>query len=110
MGVIKLVMENLIKLIILRGTSYKIGKQRFYAKGSLAFNNRSNGFSDEYLIGFETGTQLFKDKLLLLTRLNTTQSLYNGSLSAANSNGSIFANNIEIVGYSGEINYFLNKK
>jgi len=42
--------------------------------------------------------------------LNTTQSLYNGSLSAANSNGSIFGNNIEIVGYSGEINYFLNKK
>ena len=97
-------------LKILLGTSYKIGKQRFYAKGSLAFNNRSNGFSDQYRLGFETGTQLFKNKLLLLARLNTTQSTYNGSLSATNSNGSIFANNIEFVGYSGEINYFLDKK
>ena len=100
--------NQILKILI--GTSYKIGKQRFYAKGSLAFNNRSNGYSDQYRFGIETGTQLFKNKLLLVTRLNTTQSLYNGSLSAANSNGSIFANNIEIVGYSGEINYFFNKK
>ena len=43
-------------------------------------------------------------------RLNTIQSFYNGSLSAENSNGSVFANNVEVTNLGGEINYFLTKK
>ena len=48
------------------GTSFKVSKHPFYAKGFLGFNNRTEGFSDELKFGFETGTGLFKNRLLLL--------------------------------------------
>ena len=95
---------------VLAGTSFKIAKHSFYAKGSLGVNNRSNGYSDEIRLGFETGSQVFKNNFLLLVRLNTIQSFFNGSLSAENSNGSIFANNVEVTNLGGEINYFITKK
>ena len=97
-------------LKVLAGTSFKIAKHSFYAKGSLGVNNRSNGYSDEIQLGFETGSQVFKNKFLLLVRLNTIQSYFNGSLSAENSNGSIFANNVEVTNLGGEIDYFITKK
>ena len=95
---------------VLARNSFKIAKHSFYAKGSLGVNNRSNGYSDEIRLGFETGSQVFKNKFLLLVRLNTIQSFFNGSLSAENSNGSIFANNVEVTNLGGEINYFITKK
>ena len=58
-------------------------------------NNRTQGFSDEIHSYFETGTQLLKNNLLVLSRLHWIKSLYNGTLDASNSNGTIFANNIE---------------
>lgn len=87
------------------GKSYLVGKQRFYAKGSVGINQRSKGFSDEFRAGIETGTQLLKDTFLLLIRANTIQSFHNGSLNASNSNGSIFANNVEVVNLGGEVIY-----
>ena len=95
---------------VLARNSFKIAKHSFYAKGSLGVNNRSNGYSDEIRLGFETGSQVFKNKFLFLVRLNTIQSFFNGSLSAENSNGSIFANNVEVTNLGGEINYFITKK
>ena len=95
---------------VLARNSFKIAKHSFYAKGSLGVNNRSNGYSDEIRLGFETGSQVFKNNFLLLVRLNTIQSFFNGSLSAENSNGSIFANNVEVTNLGGEINYFITKK
>jgi len=95
---------------VLARNSFKIAKHSFYAKGSLGVNNRSNGYSDEIRLGFETGSQVFKNKFLLLVRLNTIQSFFNGSLSAENSNGSIFANNVEVTNLGGEIIYFITKK
>ena len=73
-------------LKVLVGTSFKIAKHSFYAKGSVGVNNRSNGYSDEIRLGFETGSQVFKNKFLLLVRLDTIQSFFNGSLYAENSN------------------------
>ena len=92
------------------GTSFKISKHPFYAKGYLGFNNRTEGFSDELKFGFETGTGLFKNRLLLLLRSDTVKSQKNGSLSAANSDGSIFANNIEFVSVGGEVAWKFTKK
>lgn len=92
------------------GKSYLVGKQRFYAKGNIGVNQRSKGFSDELRAGLETGTQLFNDRILALLRINTIQSFQNGSLDASNSNGSIFANNVEVINLGGEIIYrFLPK-
>lgn len=92
------------------GKSYPLGKRRFYAKASVGINQRSKGFSDEFRASIETGTKLFKDKLLTLIRANTIQSFYNGSLDATNSNGSIFANNVEVVNIGGEFIFRLNSK
>ena len=73
-------------LKVLAGASFKIAGHSFYAKGSLGVNNRSNGYSDEIHLGFETRSQVFKNKFLLLVRLDTIQSFFNSSLYAENSN------------------------
>ncbi len=92
------------------GKSYQLGAQHFYAKASVGVNQRSNGFSDEFHANIETGTKVFKDNLLLLLRSNTIQSFHNGTLDASNSNGSIFANNVEVVNLGGELIYQLSPK
>ncbi|MDG1385057.1 MAG: hypothetical protein P8P50_05915 [Flavobacteriaceae bacterium] len=84
------------------GTSFKIFKQPFYAKSYVGFNNRTENFSDEIRFGIEAGTNFFNKRVLFLMRSNTVRSLKNGSLSAANSNGSIFANNVEFVSIGWE--------
>lgn len=92
------------------GKSYQLGAQQFYAKVSVGVNQRSNGFSDEFHANIETGTKVFKEKFLLLLRSNTIQSFHNGTLDASNSNGSIFANNVEVVNLGGELIYQLSPK
>lgn len=92
------------------GKSYRIGSNTFYAKGSLGINQRSKGFSDELRASLETGTKVFQDKLLILFRANTIQFFHNGSLDASNSNGSIFANNVEVINLGGEFILALNSK
>ncbi|REE08400.1 hypothetical protein DFQ09_10779 [Winogradskyella pacifica] len=92
------------------GKSFNIYNQSFYGKAYFGFNNRTNDFSDQITTGIEFGTQLIKNKFWLIGRLNTIQSLHNGSLNAQNSQGSIFANNIEYVGIGGEASYYITKK
>ena len=99
--------NQLLKLGI--GKSYRIGKQTFYGKTSIGFNQRSKGFSDEWHWTFETGTNVLDKKLLLLTRAQWINSLFNGNLSAENSNGSIFANNVEVFNLGGEVIYSIRK-
>ena len=70
--------------------------------------NNSSGSDGSYQTRDGEFNQILK--VLLLVRLNTILSFYNGSLSAENSNGSIFANNVEVTNLGGEINYFLTKK
>ncbi len=77
------------------GSGYHLAKQPFYLKSYIGYNNRTKGFSDELHSYFETGTQVWHKKLLLLTRLHWIKPLYNGTLDASNANGAIFANNIE---------------
>lgn len=92
------------------GSGYGIGKQNFYLKSYVGINNRSKGFSDEIHSYFETGSQLLKNKLLLLSRLHWIKPLYNGTLDASNSNGSIFANNVESIILGGEMALNLGEK
>lgn len=100
--------NQLIRLHL--GKSYRLRNQRFYAKGSLGFNQRNKGFSDELRFSIETGTKILQDKLLLLTRISHLNSLENGYLNATNSNGSIFANNVEVTNWGAETIYAINKK
>ncbi|WP_299104022.1 hypothetical protein [uncultured Tenacibaculum sp.] len=92
------------------GFSNSFGSVPFYAKTYIGYNNRSEGFSDEFRGGFETGFNLFNNKLWLIGRLNILKSIKNGTLTAANSNGSIFANNIEFTSFGFEAAYYITKK
>ena len=92
------------------GSSFGLGKQNFYLKSYPGINNRTQGFSDELHSYFETGTQFWQNKLLLLTRLHWIKPLYNGTLNATTSNGSIFANNAESMILGGKIALQIGKK
>eukprot|EP00903_Cladosiphon_okamuranus_P000645 g643.t1 len=54
------------------GTSFKLGqKTNSYLGAYVGFNNRSNGFSEEFRYGLEWGLGLAGSKLWLIGRLNT---------------------------------------
>lgn len=83
----------------------------FYLKSYLGYNNRSQNFSDEFRFGLESGLNIFNKKVWLIGRLDVVKSLQNGSLSAQNNTqGSIFANNIEFVGVGLEASYYITRK
>ena len=92
------------------GKSYRINNQSFYLKSYLGYNNRTQGFSDEFHWFGETGTQLFNSNLLILSRLHWIKPLYNGTLDASNANGAIFANNIESFTLGGRIGLEYRRK
>ena len=92
------------------GYSTSLGDLPFYAKSYLGYNNRTEGFSDEFRTGLEAGINVFDSKLWIITRLNVVKSFNNGTLSAVNSNGSIFANNIEFSSFGFEAAYYITKK
>ncbi|MDA7705852.1 hypothetical protein N8836_00035 [Flavobacteriaceae bacterium] len=92
------------------GTSFSLFKHSFYAKSHIGFNNKTKNYSDEIRAGLEVGTGFFDSRLLLLLRSNMVKSLKNGSLNASNSNGSIFANNVEYISIGGEVAWKLTKK
>ena len=92
------------------GSSFSLGLVPSYAKLYLGFNNRTKGFSDEMRTGLELGVNLIKNKWWLIGRADVLKSLRNGTLSAQNSQGSIFANNVEYVNLGAEIAYYFTKK
>ncbi|MFL1010659.1 hypothetical protein [Flavisericum labens] len=92
------------------GVPFKLFNTNFYSKTYVGFNNRTEGFSDEFRTGLELGGNIFNKKVWLIARSNIVQSMQNGSLNAQNSQGSIFANNIEYTSIGGEIAYYITKK
>lgn len=89
------------------GVPFKLGNSNLYASSFLGFNNRTRGFSDEWRAGLEVGLNAITNKLWLISKLNSIQSLNNGTLNAQNSQGSIFANNIEFLSLGVEANYYI---
>lgn len=92
------------------GAGFKLGKLNAYANIYAGVNNRSNGFSDEFHFGIETGTTFFKDKLTAIVRLYGIKSFKNGNLNEQINSTSIFANNSEHLSFSPELAYNINKK
>lgn len=98
-------------LSIALGYSTKVSEFPFYAKSYIGFNNRTQGFSDEFRGGLEAGINVLSNKLWLITRLNILKSFKNGSLNAqTNTQGSIFANNVEFTSFGIEAAYYITKK
>jgi hypothetical protein len=79
-----------------------------YGSAYVAFNNRTEDFSDEVRYGFEVGYTFFK-KITAIAKLNVVESLYNGKEELSENNG-IFSNNTEYVSPMIEIGYALNDK
>lgn len=93
------------------GYSTNFGNTPFYAKSYIGFNNRSKGFSDEFRGGVEAGVNLFNNKLWFIGRLNILKSFKNGTLNAqSNTQGSIFANDIEFTSLGFEAAYYITSK
>ena len=91
------------------GTGFKLGKANAYANLYTGFNNRTNGFSDEFRFGVEGGAT-FNKKLTLILRVIGVKSFKNGSFDDLSSSSSVFANNSEHISFSPEIAYNLTEK
>ncbi|WP_136467860.1 hypothetical protein [Flagellimonas onchidii] len=96
-------------LKVAAGVPFKITNTPLYVKAYVGYNNRTQNFSDELRGGAELGIQLF-NSLWLASKLNIVESLQNGSLSAQNNQGSIFANNVEFTNFEVEAAYYITKK
>lgn len=92
------------------GTGFSIGKSSAYVSGYLGFNNRSNGFSEEFRYGLEFGLGLLKKKVWLNAKLTAVESLKNGDTAETTTSTSVFANNAEFVSTALEVNVYVTKK
>jgi hypothetical protein len=84
------------------------GKQRWWTQGSLGFNNRTKGFSDEFRYDFEFGYKFLNDHLLAIFKINGIESFGNGT--AVDGISGLFSNNVEFAGLGPEVLYYINKK
>lgn len=89
------------------GIPFKISNQNLYAKIYSGFNNRTEGFSDEFHFGGEIGTKIAA-KLFIAAKLSNIRSLNNGNLTGTGQG--IFANNVESTNLGGELAYYVTKK
>ncbi len=87
------------------GTGWILGQNPMYGNVSVGFNNRTNGFSDEWRIGVEMGIQLFEKKLWMIGRIKVLESLKNEPPAGLQNNTSLFANNTEFTAYELEASY-----
>jgi hypothetical protein len=86
--------------------SHSFYPKPIYISAYSGLNNRTKDFSDEFRYGFEIGFP-FK-KFIPILKLNGVASFKNGE--AINTQGSLFANNIEFLSPSLDLNYQLNSK
>jgi protein XagA len=87
--------------------SHSFHPKPVYVSCYAAFNNRTNGFSDEVRFGAEVGLTL--KKFIPILKLNIVESLFNGEGSVSTQNG-IFSNNTEYISPTLELNYQVTEK
>lgn len=83
------------------GTSFNVGGLYPYTNIFVAFNNRTNGFSDEFRYGVEVGLEY--KSVFALVRVNGVHSLMNGEPNFNAVGTSLFANNAEYLAITPEI-------
>jgi hypothetical protein len=82
----------------------------FYTSAMVGFNNRTNGFSDEFRYMVEGGFGLFDKKVWLIGKLIGVESFKNGEAAGNVNSTSIFANNSEHTSFSIEAAAYVSKK
>lgn len=90
--------NQLIKL----EASHSFYPKPFYVTGFVGFNNRTNNFSEEFRYGAEVGYT--SEKLYLILKIKSVESLYNGG-GDANAANTFFGNNIEYFSITPEVDY-----
>lgn len=77
-----------------------------YATAAIGFNNRTNGFSDEFHLNLEAGVSFIKN-LNVALKVNTITSFENGNPQASQTG--IFSNNLEFVAIGPEVAYDISQ-
>ncbi len=83
------------------GRSFKIGNVHPYTSVFVGFNNRTNGFSDEFRYGVEVGVEY--KFIFAVLRVNGVRSFMNGDRIPTADGASLFANNVEYLAITPEI-------
>jgi len=83
------------------------GRQSWWASAGVGFNNRTNGFSDEFRYDLEFGVKLLNDRLLAIMKINGIESFQNGD--AAESGNGLFSNNMEFLAFNPEVSYLFSE-
>ena len=91
-------------------SGFSLSKISAYTSVYAAFNNRTNGFSDEFRFGAEVGAGFFNNKLYTIFRLIGVKSFNNGDREEIANSTSIFADGAEFLSFSPEIAYSINDK
>lgn len=88
--------------------SFKVGDKYPYVSGYAGYNNRTGGYSDEYVFGLEAGVVL--GKWIPILRSDMVFSTRNGDPNFNSDGTSLFSNNREYVSVAPELNYSINDK
>ena len=72
------------------GSSYSLGSQNGWISGSIGYNNRTGGFSDEVVSSLQIGMQLSGGAIIPSVRVESRQSRFNGDPDLALNFTSIF--------------------
>ena len=88
------------------GTSFNVFGLYPYVNAYAAFNNRTNGFSDEFRWGAEVG--LSYKFLYANVRIQNVTSLKNGDSNFNTAGTSLFANNMEFLAITPEVGIIIN--
>lgn len=98
-------------LTLAAGKSLSLGDNTSgYVSAQIGFNNRTEGFSDEFRYGLEGGLGFADRRLWVIGRMIGSSSLMNGETAATNPTTSIFSNNAEYLSLGGEVNFYLTEK
>lgn len=81
-----------------------------YFSTFIGFNNRTNGYSDEFRYGLEAGLGFMDRKLWVVGRIVSVESLKNGDAPAAGKSISLYSNNTEYTSFSFEAAYYVTKR
>ena len=85
-------------------------KVNSYVSAYVGFNNRTNGFSDEFRYGLEYGVGFMDRKLWVIGRIGGVESLKNGEETAPPTFISLFSNNTAYNSFSIETAYYITKR
>jgi len=92
------------------GKGFKLGSASAYLSAYSAFNNRTNGFSEEFRYGLEFGLGSFNNRLWTTAKLTVVESLKNGETAETVTSTSLFANNTEFSSIELGLNYYITKR